>query len=77
MSDINIRTSGRAGRITLNRPKALNALTYQMCLEIETALIKWRDDPSVHVIVIDAAGDRAFCSGGDIAQMYATGTAGD
>ncbi len=77
MSDIDIRTTGRAGRITLNRPKALNALTYQMCLEIETALIKWRDDPSVHVIVMDAAGERAFCSGGDIAQMYATGTAGD
>ncbi|AXI54595.1 3-hydroxyisobutyrate dehydrogenase [Sulfitobacter sp. JL08] len=77
MSDIEIRTTGRAGRITLNRPKALNALTHQMCLEIETALIKWRDDPSVHVIVMDAAGERAFCSGGDIAEMYATGTAGD
>ena len=41
MSDIHIRIEGRAGRITLNRPKALNALTYKMCLEIDAALKDW------------------------------------
>lgn len=77
MSDINIRIEGRAGRITLTRPQALNALTYEMCMAIDAALIQWAEDPAVQVLVIDALGDRAFSSGGDIAEMYATGTAGD
>jgi enoyl-CoA hydratase len=77
MSDINIRVSGRAGRITLTRPKALNALTYEMCMAIDAAVDQWRDDPAVALIVIDAEGERAFCSGGDIAELYATGTKGD
>ncbi len=77
MSDIDIRIVGRAGRITLNRPKALNALTYAMCLDIETALDRWRDDPEVALVVIDAMGDKAFCAGGDIQEMYDTGSAGD
>ena len=45
MSDIDIRKTGRAGRITLTRPKALNALSYDMCLAIEKALDDWREDP--------------------------------
>jgi enoyl-CoA hydratase/carnithine racemase len=77
MSDIAIRIEGRAGRITLTRPQALNALTYEMCMAIDAALTAWRDDPAVQVVLIDAEGPRAFCSGGDIAEMYATGTAGD
>jgi enoyl-CoA hydratase len=76
-SDIHLRIEGCAGRITLNRPKALNALTWQMCLEIERALDAWRDDDDVRLLVIDAAGDKAFCAGGDIAEMYQTGTKGD
>lgn len=77
MSDLDIRIEGRAGRITLNRPKALNALTYDMCLGIEEAFDKWRNDPAVELILLDAAGDRAFCSGGDIAELYAQGTKGN
>jgi 3-hydroxyisobutyrate dehydrogenase len=77
MSDIHIRIDGCAGRITLNRPKALNALTYQMCLDIEAALVAWAKDPAVKLLLIDAEGEKAFCAGGDIAEMYATGTAGD
>ncbi|KEJ90238.1 enoyl-CoA hydratase/isomerase family protein [Sulfitobacter donghicola] len=77
MSDIQIRIVGRAGRITLTRPKALNAMTYEMCLAIEDALDTWRNNDEVHVIVMDAQGDRAFCSGGDIAELYETGTKGD
>ena len=75
--DIDIRIDGHAGRITLNRPDALNALTYQMCLAIDAALIAWAEDDAVTLMIIDATGDKAFCSGGDIVQMYATGTAGD
>jgi enoyl-CoA hydratase/carnithine racemase len=77
MGDISICKTGRAGRITLQRPKALNALTYQMCLDIGAALIAWREDADVYLIVIDAEGEKAFCAGGDIAEMYETGTKGD
>lgn len=77
MQDVDIRIEGRAGVITLNRPKALNALTYEMCLAIDAALIAWRDDPAVALVLIEGAGERAFCAGGDIAEMYARGTKGD
>lgn len=75
--DISIRIQGCAGRITLTRPDALNALTYQMCLDIEAALDAWRDDERVRLVILDAEGDKAFCAGGDIVEMYRTGTAGD
>lgn len=77
MSDIHIRTEGLAGRITLTREKALNALSPAMSVAIATALDRWRDDPLVRLVMIDAAGDRAFCAGGDIAEIYASGRAGD
>ncbi|WP_170425234.1 enoyl-CoA hydratase/isomerase family protein [Ruegeria arenilitoris] len=77
MSDIYIRTTGRAGRITLTRPKALNALSYDMCMAIDTALRNWREDDAVDLIILDAEGDKAFCAGGDIAQLYDTGIKGD
>ncbi|MCM2562170.1 enoyl-CoA hydratase/isomerase family protein [Lutimaribacter sp. EGI FJ00015] len=77
MTEIDIRTEGRAGRITLNRPKALNALTYDMAMALHAALRDWRHDDAVRVVVIDAAGDKAFCAGGDIADLYRSGTEGD
>jgi enoyl-CoA hydratase len=77
MNDVLIRKEGRAGRITLNRPKALNALTWQMCLAVEAALDSWRDDAEVALVMIDGAGERAFCAGGDIAEMYASAQRGD
>ena len=69
-SDINLRVKGKAGRITLQRPQALNAMTYEMCLAIEKTLLEWKRDPKVELIIIDAQGDRAFCSGGDISDLY-------
>ena len=77
MSDISIRKTGRAGRITLTRPKALNAMSYDMCLAIEAALDDWATDDDVALVIIDAEGDKAFCAGGDIQQLYDTGRAGD
>ncbi|KHA52098.1 enoyl-CoA hydratase/isomerase family protein [Sulfitobacter geojensis] len=77
MSDIDIRIEGRAGRITLNRPKALNALTYDMCLAMEAAFDRWREDDAVHLIILDAIGERAFCAGGDIADLYQQGIEGN
>lgn len=73
MSDIHIRVSGRVGRITFTRPKALNAMSYEMCVAIENALDLWVDDDSVRMLVVDAEGEKAFCAGGDIAELYATG----
>ncbi|WP_209504050.1 MULTISPECIES: 3-hydroxyisobutyryl-CoA hydrolase [unclassified Ruegeria] len=77
MSDIDIRTTGRAGRITLTRPHALNAMTYDMCMAIDTALRNWREDDEIDLIILDAEGEKAFCAGGDIAELYETGTKGD
>ncbi|KUP90868.1 enoyl-CoA hydratase/isomerase family protein [Tritonibacter horizontis] len=77
MSDIHIRIEGRAGRITLTREKALNALTYDMCLAIDAALKDWADDDRVALILLDAAGDKAFCAGGDIAALYQSGRQGN
>ena len=76
MSDIHIRTHGRAGHITLTRPKALNALSYDMCLQIEAALDAWRDDDAVALVILDAEGEKAFCAGGDIAEIYRAGLKG-
>lgn len=77
MTDIQTRIEGQIGRITLTRPKALNALSYEMCLEIEKALDAWATDDAVKMVLLDAEGERAFCAGGDIAEMYAAGTKGD
>ena len=77
MSDIVIRVEGRVGRLTLNRPEALNALSYEMVRAIEDALDRWREDPAVRLVLIDGAGERAFSAGGDIRQIYRTGRQGD
>jgi enoyl-CoA hydratase len=77
MAEVVIRQEGAAGWITLDRPKALNALTHEICRAVEDALDRWRDDPGVKLVMIDGAGERAFCAGGDIAQVYHAGRAGD
>jgi enoyl-CoA hydratase len=60
---------GRVGRILLNRPRALNALNLSMIRACAAILEAWRDDPHVHAVVIEGAGDRAFCAGGDIRAL--------
>lgn len=77
MSDIDIRIEGHTGRITLRRPKALNAMTYDMCMAIDAALRDWATRPEVAQVMLEAEGEKAFCAGGDIAELYATGKAGD
>ncbi len=66
-------TKGKNGlaTITLNRPKALNSLNDVMLKKVHEALTAWKDDDDVQVILFDAAGDRAFCAGGDIKTLYA------
>ncbi|PSC03226.1 3-hydroxyisobutyryl-CoA hydrolase [Alsobacter soli] len=67
---------GAAGVITLNRPKALNAVTLGMVRLIRAALEEWAHDPAVTRVVIIGAGERAFSAGGDIRQLYDLGKAG-
>ena len=63
------RRQGRVGRILLNRPRALNALDLDMLRAVAAALDAWRDDPSIHAVVIEGAGGRAFCAGGDVRSI--------
>jgi enoyl-CoA hydratase len=68
--DVIIRREGRAGHITMNRPAALNALTYPMVGAIWRALLQWRDDPAVALVILDGAGERGLCAGGDVRSLY-------
>jgi len=72
-----ISIEGRAGRITLNRPKALHALTPEMCQIMIDALLAWRADPAVEIVLIDHSGERGFCAGGDIRSLAESGYAQD
>lgn len=75
--DLIVKREGLAGRLTLNRPKALNALTEAMVSEIRAALEAWRHDDAVKLVILDAEGDKAFCAGGDIRALYDSGRAGN
>tara|TARA_R110002073_G_scaffold18337_4_gene68058 strand:- start:6690 stop:7751 length:1062 start_codon:yes stop_codon:yes gene_type:complete len=75
--EIIARKTGHIGRITLNRPKALNALTHGMCLAMIEALQAWADDDDVQAIVVDGAGEKGFCAGGDILKLHDSGKAGN
>jgi enoyl-CoA hydratase len=67
---------GKVGRLTLNRPEALHALTTAMCHEMIRALEGWWGDPDVQAVMVDHSGERGFCAGGDI-RMLAESGAGD
>lgn len=68
---------GSVGRITLNRPEALHALTEEMCLIMSDALLSWREDDEVGIILVDhAEGTRGFCAGGDIRMLAESGARG-
>ncbi len=72
-----VERRGGSGLITLNRPKALNALTLDMVREMHPLLEEWASDPEIDRVIVDSAGDRAFCAGGDIRALYDWGQAGD
>ena len=74
--EVIVRVEGRVGRITLNRPKALHALTLNMCRLITEVLLAWKADPCVELVLLDHAGERGFCAGGDI-RMVAESGVGD
>ena len=64
------RVEGKLGRITLNRPEALNALTLEMVRAIDEILTTWEQDDQISAILLDGAGDRGLCAGGDIRSIF-------
>jgi enoyl-CoA hydratase len=68
--DLIARREGSAGIIRLNRPKAINAVTLEMFRDIEKALDQFEADPATAVIVLEGAGERGLCAGGDIRALY-------
>src|SRR6202046_1014267 len=74
--DLIARREGAAGIIRLNRPKAINAMTYEMSLGIDAALDRFETDPAVAVVILEGAGERGLCAGGDIRGLYESSKAG-
>ncbi|HEX2804206.1 MAG TPA: enoyl-CoA hydratase/isomerase family protein [Sphingomicrobium sp.] len=74
--DVLISAERGVGRIRLNRPKAIHALTTQMCEAMSAALLRWRTDSNIQCVVIDHAVGRGFCAGGDVVTLAKSG-AGD
>ena len=75
MSDhISATVADGVGHVTLDRPQALNALSFEMIHGAHGVFDAWRDDSEVGVIVLDGAGERGFCAGGDIRELYGYAT---
>lgn len=75
--DISIRVEGRVGRITLTRPKALNAVNQAIVDGMYSALKRWESDPDIALVLVDAEGEKAFSAGGDLASIYSAAKSGD
>ena len=71
------RNGARVGFVTLNAPRALNALSTAMVEALMARLDAWRDDGGLACVVLQGAGERAFCAGGDIVALYRLLTRGD
>lgn len=76
-AEILFERRGAAGVITLNRPKALNALTQDMCTAMRETLQAWAEDEDIAVVAVRSTGERAFCAGGDIRVIYEHGRRGE
>ncbi|WP_433599496.1 enoyl-CoA hydratase/isomerase family protein [Nocardia sp. CA-135953] len=74
-SEVLIDKRDGLGLITLNRPKAINALNHPMALAIFAALQVWADDDEVRTVVVTGAGDRGLCAGGDIVAIHSDASA--
>jgi enoyl-CoA hydratase len=75
-AEIICERQGEAGVITLNRPRALNALNLTMVREMRRALDAWAQDPGVTRVIVQGAGEKAFCAGGDIRRLTELGQTG-
>ena len=72
--DVLVSVERNVGRLRLNRPKALHALTREMCDTMSHALLKWRGDRDVQAVLIDHATGRGFCAGGDVVMLARSGS---
>ncbi|MDW4572167.1 enoyl-CoA hydratase/isomerase family protein [Microbacterium sp. M3] len=75
-----VSTSGGLGRLTLNRPRAINALNLSMVQRMHETLDAWEHDSEVDIVLLDGAGDRGLCAGGDVrglAEQVTSGRADD
>jgi enoyl-CoA hydratase len=72
-----VRRDGGLGRLTLNRPRALNALDLEMIQTLATALDAWEHDVDIQLVVLDGAGERGLCAGGDVRGLYEQIVGGD
>ena len=75
MTSIRTSRSGHLGRVTLDRPEALNALNSEMVADITAALQDFAADDAVRTVLVDGAGERAFCAGGDVVMLHDSGKA--
>ena len=73
IDDILTFIEGGVGRIRLNRPKAIHALTKEMCSAMMAALVEWRENPEVKAVLLDHAEGRGFCAGGDVRMLAESG----
>lgn len=68
--EIEFSKAGDWGVVTLNRPEALNALTWDMVKRLRAQLLEWERSPAVKAVLVRGAGEKAFCAGGDIRWLY-------
>jgi enoyl-CoA hydratase len=68
--DVLVNDDNGVGLITLNRPKAINSLTHSMVRAMTPVLARWQDDDDIRAVVVDGAGERGLCAGGDIVALY-------
>ena len=76
-AEILVHRHGHLGLITLNRPKAINALTFEMVVALRRVLDEWAQDPRVHSVALVGVGQRGLCAGGDIVSLHSLAKAGD
>ncbi|MBY6679350.1 enoyl-CoA hydratase/isomerase family protein [Rhodococcus sp. BP-332] len=69
-SDVLLTVDRGVATVTLNRPRAINALSHAMVRDIDAALVRWEDDPSVRAVLITGNGERGLCAGGDIVAIH-------
>ena len=70
------RASGSLGRLTLNRPRSINALDLDMIRSLATALDAWERDTDIDLVLLDGSGERGLCAGGDVRGLYERTVAG-
>ncbi len=75
-TDVLVRATGALGRLTLNRPKSINALTLEMVRQLHVGLDRFEADPAIQVVLLDGTGERGLCAGGDIVALHESVKAG-